>query len=243
MYIHCIFELSMVLDSEKFHKVLAKICDRSEYLEQNDEEYIDRSLVQSGVTVIYRDSQYKKKIRMLVDLSMALKEKGDVSQIIRKLDRRMEEYFGYHYRLDDFILSGMVLATDIDVGTHENVLAYLKVLQRIGKVKGFSPSAYDCFEADESFCLDGNSNGIQFRIYDLESLFEHRIIRRDRNSRRQKANLNETKGILRAEVQLTKAKAIRAYTDADDIADQIEGLKYLYSQMIPKFEHGAYKSD
>ncbi len=224
MYIHCTFELSMVLDSEKFHKVLAKKCDRSEYLEQNDEEYVDRSLVQGGITVIYRDSQYKKKIRVIIDLSMDLKEKCDVIRTVCKLDKRMEEYFGYRYRMNDFVLSAMVLATDIDVGTHENVLAYLKVLQRIGKVKGFSPSSYDCFETDESFCLDGNSNGIQFRIYDLESLFEHRLIRTDRNSRRRKAILKEARGILRAEVQLTKSKAVRAYTDTDDIAGQIESL-------------------
>lgn len=93
-----------------------------------------------------------------------MKKKGDVSLTVRKLDKRMKTYFGNQYRMNDFVLSGMVLATDIDVGTHENVLTYLKVLQRIGKVKGFTPSAYDCFEADESFCLDGNSNGIQLKI-------------------------------------------------------------------------------
>ena len=224
MYIHCIFELSMVLDSEKFHKVLAKIYDGSEHLEQNEEECVDRSLAQSGITVTYRDSQYKKKIRVIIDLSMDLKEKCDVIRTVCKRDKQMEEYFGYRYRMNDFVLSGMVLATDIDVGTHENVLAYLKVLQRIGKVKGFSPSIYDCFETGESFCLDGNSNGIQFRIYDLGSLFEHRLIRTDRNNRRRKAILKEARGILRAEVQLTKSKVIRAYTDADDIAGQIEDL-------------------
>ena len=49
----------------------------------------------------------------------------------------MKVYFGYLYGLDDFVLSRMVLATDIDIGNHEKVLAYLKVLHRIGRVKGF----------------------------------------------------------------------------------------------------------
>lgn len=239
MYIHCIFELSMVLDGEKFHKVLAKICDRPEQLEQNDdEEYVDGSLAQIGIMVIYRNSQYKKKVRVIVDLSMVLKEKCDVSWAVRKLDKRMKAYFGYQYRMDDFVLSRMVLATDIDVGTHENVLAYLKVLQRIGKIKGFSPIAHDCFEADKSFCLDGNSNGIQFRIYDLENVFEHRFIRTDRNSKKRKAALKEARGILRAEVQLTKSKAVRAHTDMNDIAGQIEDLtKNCQNIFMDTFSH------
>ena len=59
---------------------------------------------------------------------------------------------------------------DINVGTRENVKDYLKVLRRIGKVKGFSPSSYEGMNEKHSFCLDGRSNDIDFMIYDLEQV-------------------------------------------------------------------------
>ncbi len=224
MQINCVFELSMVLDGDKFHKLLTMALDRSNCLEESGEEYIDRSLTQKGVTIIYRDSQYKKKVRILADLGMVLKDGHDTEQSIRKLDKRIIEYFGFRYKLDDFTVSGLVLTADIDVGTHENVLAYLKVLHRIGKVKGFSPVAYDCFEDGESFCLDGNSNSIRFRIYDLESLLERQLQGIDMGKKKVKSVVREAQGILRAEVQLTKQKAVRVYANASDISGQIAEL-------------------
>ena len=107
---------------------------------------------------------------------------------------------------------------------HENVLAYLKVLQRIGKVKGYSPSDYDCFDSRNSFCLDGNSNDIEFLLYDLEGVIADQIsnIRTDRKKLRSMAK--ESEGFLRAEVRLAKPKAIRTYTNATDISKQIAVL-------------------
>lgn len=224
MFINQIFELSMVVDKDKFHKVLTNACDRSDYMEKRGEEYIDQALVQKGITVLYRDSQYKKKVRVLLNLSMALDDDTNVDKLIWKTDKRIAGYFENKYRVNDFILSGAVLTTDIDVKTHDKVLAYLKVLQRIGKVKGFSPAAYDCFQEDESFCLDGNSNGIQFLIYDLGKLIERQIRKTNMDTKKMKSIAVETQGILRAEVRLEKSKAVRGYTDVTEVSGQIAEL-------------------
>ena len=224
MHFYQVFELSMVMDKDKFHKLFARALDRNSYMEENGEEYIDQSMAEKGMTVIYRDSQYKKKVRILVDLGVVPKDDHDMERSIRKLDKRVTEYFGFKYRVDDFAISGMVLSAHIDVGTHEDVLAYLKVLHRIGRVKGFSPSDYDCFEEGESFCLDGNSNGIRFRIYDLESLLKRQLQKMDADRKKVKSVIGEARGILRAEVQLTKQRAVRAYTDTADVSGQIAEL-------------------
>jgi len=224
MHFYQVFELSMVMDKDKFHKLFARALDRNSYMEENREEYIDKSMAEKGMTVIYRDSQYKKKVRILVDLGVVPKDDHDMERSIRKLDKRVTEYFGFKYRVDDFAISGMVLSAHIDVGTHEDVLAYLKVLHRIGRVKGFSPSDYDCFEEGESFCLDGNSNGIRFRIYDLESLLKRQLQKMDADRKKLKSVIGEARGILRAEVQLTKQRAVRAYTDTADVSGQIAEL-------------------
>lgn len=225
MQIKCIIELSMVLDTEKFHKILVKVSDRSDYMEENGEkEYIDRSLVHKGMTILYRDSQYKKKVRILVDLGVAPKDDHDMEHSIRKLNKQITEYFGFKYGLNDFAISGIVFSADIDVGTHENVVAYLKVLHRIGRVKGFSPSGYDCFEEGESFCLDGNSNAVEFLLYDLESVIVDQLRNTGTDYKKLKLMARESEGILRAEVRLAKPKAVKEYTNVADILKQIAVL-------------------
>ena len=225
MYINLIFELTMVLGNDKFRKVLNRAYDKADYLDKNGKEYIDTSLEDKGIVITYRDSQYKKKIKLIVNAGLILDgDNPDPDKLARKLDKRIGDYFDHKYQIEDFILSGMILSADIDVHNRENVLAYLKVLQRIGKVKGFSPSSYECFDDIGSFCLDGNSNGIGFLLYDLEGYMAQRY--RDTRSERKKMKsmLREVEGILRTEVRLIKPKAIRDYTDAIEVSGQITAL-------------------
>lgn len=242
MYINQIFELSMTLDTVKFNKILVTACNRTDYISKNGDGYVDHSLESNGITIIYRDSQYKKKVRMIVNSRVASESKeADQGKFVRKLNKHIDEYFNFDYRLDDFILSGMILSADIDVGDHAYVSAYLKVLQRVGKVKGFSPVNYDCFRDNTSFCLEGNSNGTEFLIYDLKSLLTDQM--QKAGAKRKKVNSMESgaKGILRAEVHLVKPKAIRGYAKETDIKRQIGVLSEqrkdvfmdVFTQVIP----------
>ncbi len=224
MFINQMFALSMVMDKEKFKKLFINKYGAVNY-EESEKEYIDQSLASDGITVIYRNSQYKKKVRITVNSKLLLGvDKVDSGKLIRKLDKCISRYFDSEYRLDDFTLSGMALATDIGVSNRENVASYLKILHRIGRVKGFSPIYFDCFDDNTSFCLDGNSNGIQFLIYDLESLLRSQLGRTDIGRKKLKAIVAETQEILRAEVRLTKPKAIRGYTDEANVVGQIVEL-------------------
>lgn len=220
MNLNQVFELSAVLDNGHFQKVFAKSYDGEDYIDGDSGEYIDRSLSGKGITVIYRDSQYKKKIRVIVNTYLLVDDVSDIDRLIRKLDKRIIEYFNGKYRIEDFVLSGMNFVADMDVGTQANALAYLKVLKRIGRVKGFSPASYEYFDDNASFCLSGNSNDIEFLLYDLERAF----IRQHKSANADWKKRKPIKGILRAEVRLMKPKAVRAYTDADDVSGQIADL-------------------
>lgn len=225
MRINQIFELSMTLDNEKFQKVLSRAYSKADYLDKDGKEYIDPSLESKGIIFTYRDSQYKKKIKLIVNARLILDcAKPDPDKIARKLEKRIGEYFDYRYQIEDFALSGMILSADIDVHNRENVLAYLKVFQRIGKVKGFSPLDYDCFDDIDNFCLEGNSNGIEFLLYNMEDYAARRYKDAGTERKKLKRMIKETEGILRAEVRLTKPKAIRDYTDAVEVKEQIEEL-------------------
>lgn len=225
MYINQIFELSMVLDNKRFHKVFKHVYNKDGYMEKKEDEYIDLSLERKGITVIYRDSQYKKKVKVIVNIGRLLNGcEFDPDKVTRKLNKRIGEYFDFSYKLDDFILSGMRLVVDINVGSRENVQAYLKVFRRIGRVKGFSPASYECFGGVDSFCLDGNSNSIEFMIYDLVGSYRKQLKEGDTGRKRFKGLIKESEGILRTEVRFAKTKAVRVYAGEKDIFRQIINL-------------------
>lgn len=218
MNINQVFELSMLLDTDHFQQVFD---NKSEYLEAPDDKYIDPSLVSKGVTVIYRDSRYKKRVRLLVNSSLVTDDPSDIDKLLRKLGKRINEYFDHRYTLDDFTLSGVTLTMDINVGNRSNVSDYLKVIKRAGKVKGFSPASYDCFDDKASFCLSGNSNDIDFLLYDLEAAAMGQLRSADAGRKQLQSVSKWTRGALRAEVKLTRPKAIREYADAANVASQI----------------------
>ena len=225
MYINEIFELSMVLDHERFYQIFKHVYSKIGCMENGEDEYIDQSLEEKGITVIYRDTSYKKKIKLIVNTGQLLNGcEFDADKVTRKLNKRIGEYFDFKYKLDDFILSGMRLVMDINVGTHDAVMAYLKVLRRINRVKGFSPVSYECFEDVDSFCLDGNSNGIEFMIYDLEGLYRKQFREGDIGRKRFKELIKESEGMLRTEVRLAKIRAVRVYAGEKDIFRQIINL-------------------
>ena len=223
MYLNCVVELSMVVDNENFHKLLTRVDKQVDYL--NDNEYIDQTLSAKGIVVTYQDKQYKKKVQITIN-SSAMLDGGDLDlcKLIHKLGRCVHNYFGLKYNLNDFHLKRILLMADIDVGSSEKVSAYIKVLQRIGKVKGFSPLSYDCLDADTGFCLEGNSNGIQFLIYDLKSLLTSQCRKTGTDHKKLKSIIENAEGVLRAEIRLTQSKTVRSYTDETDTSKQLAVL-------------------
>ena len=225
MYINQIFELSMTLDNERFQKIFKRKHKKSIYTKTDKEEYIDESMTSKGITIIYRDSQYKKKVKLIIDSRFVSDSSlSDLDRLIRKLDKHINEYFDFQYKIDDFTLSGVTFIANIDVNNRENVSAYLKVLRRIGRVKGYSKSAYDFFEDIDSFCMEGNSNDIGFWIYDLEGFIRNQLVDKDITKKKIRSMFKESEGILRTEVRLMKPKAVRCYTGTDDVSGQITKL-------------------
>lgn len=217
MCINQVFTLSMVLDTNEFNRVFSS----HNLLETDGEEHIDPSFTHKGITILYRNSQYKKKIRLIVNSAVMLKGKDlDGHKLIHKLRKRISEYFCGKFDLEDFTLSELALAADINVGSQDAVAAYIKVIQRIGKVKGFSPVRYEDFDEVKSFCLEGNSNGISFFLYNLREAAENNL----NSGSLHKAFLRDSRGILRAEVRLTTPNAICTYSDKGNTSSQILAL-------------------
>lgn len=220
MQIKTIFELSMTLDTEKFYEIYEPDYDDYEYPE--NDEWVDRSLESKGLVVLYRDSQYKKKVKLLVDTSVY--DTSDMGAFIKKLDKQVTEYFDSRYCLKDFIVSGIHLSVNLDIGSAERVSDYLRVIQRIGKVKGFSPVSYDWFDEESSFCLRGNTNAEEFYVYDLEQTILDNANEEQISRDQLKEMLKAAKGILRTEVRLTKLKSIRCYTEEENPGRQMAEL-------------------
>lgn len=225
MHINQIYELSMILDNEKFHRILNWAHKRTGCLEEKDGEYVDQSMAAKGMAVAYRDSQYKKKVKVVINSGRVTDyDKTEPDKFLRKIDKRIGEYFDHKYNVEDFSLSGVTFVTDIDVDSRESVSAYLKVLRRVGRVKGFKPVVYEYLEDIDNLCWEGNSNGISFLLYDLEDMCKRQFGERKSKVKKCRETIEGTEGILRAEVRLMKPKAVRSYTDKIDIRKQIADL-------------------
>jgi hypothetical protein len=204
------FELTMTLDTERFNKLKRR-------LNSNSGGRNNSLLVTEGISVSYHDKQYKKKVVLNVTPKWML---GDGEPGHSNLDRKLDEYIsaniGSKYQLDDFRVTGMFLIADIDVHDRERVADYMKVLQRVGKVKGFSPLSDNLIGDDISFNLAGNSNGIEFWAYDLEQLLKKELDEAEYGRKQLKALFKKSEGLIRVEIRLTEMKAIRAYTNKTD---------------------------
>jgi len=229
MFLNCAFVLVLSPDSDKYSKLFDRTYSDFECVDEN--MYADRTFESKGISVLYQDSQYKKKIKLIVNPCRLLdSDKPDSEKLIHKLDKRIERYFNNKFKLDDFELSGMGLTVDIDVRSSERVFDYLKVLRRIGKVKGFSPSRDNGLDDDAGLFYDGNSNGIKFMLYDLEVIFGE-------GTSDDFFNIEQPEycgGLLRAEVRLTNPKAIRSYTNKSSTSKQIADL---YDNRLDIFSH------
>ena len=221
------FELTLITNAENFYKwknkAYKKAKDNYRVFEIEHVHY-DEALKDKGVKIEYHDDTFKKKIQFIVnptkllggnDIKKLWKPNNDnISKLLRKLQEYIDSYFASKYKLNDFKLTRMDFTVNINVGDKKNVSAYIKVLQNIGKVKGFKPKYYKKdkknkkIDHDLSFDLDGNSNGVEFTAYDKEG----------------QSKQKEAKGILRLEVRLKKQKSISKYTDETVIAKQIKKL-------------------
>ena len=224
MQVKSILELTLGLDKERFRKIFIKMCGKKNL---SKDRYVDHSMASDGITVTYRNSQYKKRITFTVDPDGVLGSDDlheNIPKFIRKLDAAITNYFNSKYTLKDLNLSKMILTTDIDLHDRSKVADYLKVLQRIGKVKGFTVSTSKELEEETYFWLRGNSNGMEFIIYDLETMLRLEARESDTVPKKLKSAIAEADGVLRAEVQLTEARAIRAYANEMKTAKQIADL-------------------
>ena len=217
------FELTLIIDTKKFCKLKDKAYEKAKgnYRVYYDEYDIchDEAFKDEGVKIEYHKNKYKKKVKLIInptellggdDVKKLWKPNNEnISKLFRKLKGYIESYFDSKYKLNDFKLTRMDFTVNINVGDKKNVSAYIKVLQNIGKVKGFKPKYYKKdkknkkIDHDLSFDLEGNSNGVEFTTYDKEGQSKEK----------------EAKGILRLEVRLKKQKSI---TDETVIAKQIK---------------------
>jgi len=217
MHINRIFELSMIQDNKQFEEAFARSFCGDGDLCENDDEYVDLSMASKGLIVKYRNSTRKKKVKIIADVATVTNgDVDDAGKFIHKLEKHIDKYFDARYELEDFTVSGLTLTATLDVGNSENVSAYLKAIRRIGKVKSFSPVSYDGIDDNISFCLKGNSNAVEFLMFDLDKYMAAQM--------KKAGGLKKYKGILRVEARLTKQKAIQKYSAAYSTTDQIMQL-------------------
>ena len=202
------FELALNCNSEIFYKLRNKSSSKDKHLlEQNE-----------GLQIEYHSGTYKRKIKIIANPTILLggdstrklwkPDDDNISKLLRKLEKRIGRYFDDLIELDDFKLTSVGYAVNFDVGDRKGVKEYLQCLKNTGRVKGFKPAKDNLTGTKNSYFLKGNSTWIEFIVYDKES----------------ESNSKEFKGILRAEIRLTKQAAIRDYVKDTTTSKQIKSL-------------------
>ena len=245
MHIFSFLELSLTLDSEQFDKQLLRIfkMPKEEYqLYSENNMYVGDALISKGITIRFNDKRYKKKIQLTVNVERILGNDvlndKHISKLVERLEKSIDDYFHSEYGLNDFNLVKMGFGTDIDVHSRENVAAYLKVFKRIGKIKGFSPSSDSELSDDICFRLVGNSNGIDVMISDFESLVMNRARKTESKPNKLWTTEERTRGLLRTEIWLRAAKAVRFFSNglvaSEQIADLLEKREKIFFTVFTK---------
>jgi hypothetical protein len=162
---------------------------------------VDQALISSGIRVEYHENAYRRFIRIIVNPSKLLGDDDipklwkptdrNIKTLLRELKTHIKGYFDSEYKLNDCKLTRVDFTVNIDVGSRENVSHYIKILRRIGKVKGFTPKYKKSdkrIDKNLSFDLQGKSMGVEFSAYDKEA----------------QSGKKEAKGILRVEIRLMR---------------------------------------
>lgn len=218
------FELTLETNAKDFTYLLSrayKIAKKGKHRVGHSTKHtsndvrVDAALASKGITVEYHNCEFRKMIKLRVnpsevlggnDLKLWQPSDRNIEELLEKINEHIEGYFDANYTLDDFILSRVEFTANLDVGKN-NVPAYIRLMHKIGKGKGFSAkySATDYISGgirkENSFDLEGKTNGIAFTIYDKEA---------DLKAKGKKEKAKKAEGILRAEVRLKKRKAVQA---------------------------------
>ena len=199
-----LFELSLNVGTEDFNKWFREK-DFNGLAEIANDEYADYSYAKHSILFVFRDSTYKKKIKVIASFDDYDDDgNADSDKFIHRLKKKIRKYFDDEVRLDDFVCSAVSLIMDTDLGSEEKVHSYLSVLRRIGKVKKYHPVAYKDMPPKSSFCLSEKSNGIDFLAYAPGSIVDV-----------------DFAGVLRTEIRLTGCRAIRSIVEDSTVEEQI----------------------
>lgn len=218
-----LYELSIEINTEDFNKCFIKRNCKS-LTKISPDEYADYSYIDQGLLFIFRNSKYKKKVKVIASL-YGMGNQNDINseQFIHKLKKKICKYFDDEYHLNDFVCSAVSLIRDTDLESDKNVASYINVVRRIGKVKKYhSISCIDNLPKN-SFCLSGNSNGILLLLYAPDDI-----------------SSADSCGVLRTEIRLNKnfikntTEHICTSKQIEDIIIQSNSLfKKIYFSIVP----------
>lgn len=226
-----IYELTMTIENKEFKKIMNEVWSKTRMVSIQVDEYVDDSLADKGMLVIFHDNKYKKKIRLVINAA----ELGNFEEVasdvlIKKISKLIKKYFNGKYQLNDFSLHKTILVRDIDVKSKKNVQSYLKVLHKTNFAKSYSRSKNNDLSKDSYFCVRGNSNGVEFLVYDLEERLKLEYV--------EKSKRKYMDSILRTEISFLKYKELKKMVKASTTSEYLgkinENHEIIYLQVFAK---------
>lgn len=166
-----------------------------------------------GIRVVIKKTKLGGYLKFIISLNdllgtddkLSLIDPHHIQEALNSADTMLTGEFGEGFSINDMELSRVDYCINVNVGSSENVRAYINLLYRCDKRKGYKVIGLECpdFDSTKGYTARNDIAGTEISFYDKQKQLEQR----------QYDDSERASGILRIELRLTKSKAVKERTE------------------------------
>ena len=178
---------------------------------RKDNDWLIEMFKGKGIRVVMRETKISGYIIFIISLNDLLGTEDKLSLIhpnhlqnALTIADEMLSVLGAEYSVNSLELSRVDYCINVDVGSSENVRAYIKLLYLSDMKKGYKIIGLDneAFDSSKGFTARNQNYGMEISFYDKQKQLEQRKYE----------NSETAAGILRIELRLTRSKSVLEHT-------------------------------
>lgn len=165
-----------------------------------------------GIRVVLKKTKLGGYLKFIISLNdllgtddkLSLIEPQHIQEALNSADAMLTGEFGEDFAINNLELSRVDYRINVNVGSSENVRAYINLLYRCDKRKGYKVIGLECpdFDSTKGYTARNDIAGTEISFYDKQKQLEQRKYEESERA----------SGILRIELRLTKIKAVKEHT-------------------------------
>lgn len=166
-----------------------------------------------GIRVVLKKTKLGGYLKFIISLNdllssddkLSLIDPQHIQEALNSADTMLTGEFGEDFAINNLELSRVDYCINVNVGSGENVRAYINLLYRCDMRKGYKVIGLECpdFDSTKGYTARNDIVGTEISFYDKQKQLEQRKYE----------DSERASGILRIELRLTKSKAVKEHTE------------------------------